>query len=173
MRWRRPAVLVLVVLASTTGYVAATDTRTVLVVTDPDTDTTLLTIPVDDGTTVTLAYTHSVEKTPVEDQYTVDDTTLDNTRMRFKSYGWGLPANANVTLDDGWFVYDPDRRYDHITIQTGAIAGHELHVDDNTYDLVALADGDAITITLEDRTPLPIAPTVTTPTTDTEPTPHP
>jgi|AntRauTorcE11897_2_1112592.scaffolds.fasta_scaffold04451_3 hypothetical protein len=155
MRWRRVVALVLVV-ASTTGYVAATQSQSVLVVADADTGTQLRTIPVDDGTTVTLTYTHSVEKTPVQDQYTVDGATLDNTRMRFKSYGWGLPATANVTLQDGWFVYDPDRRYDAITIQTGTVAGHELVVDETTYDLVELADGDAVTITVERRPHLSI-----------------
>lgn len=168
MRGRWVAVFVLVVAASTTGYVAATQPQTVLVLADADTGTHLRTIPVDDDTTITLRYTHSVEKTPVEDQYTVNGTTLDNTRMRFKSYGWGLPANANVTLQDGWFVYDPDRRYDAITVQTGTVADHELVVGDTTFDLVAIADGGAITITIERRHPLSLATNLTT--TITEPT---
>lgn len=153
MRWRPAAVLLVVLAASAAGVVGD---RPVLVVADADTGTDLLAVPVHDGSEVTLTYTHSVEKTPVEDTYTVDGTSLDNTRMRFKSYGWGLPAGANVTLADGWFVYDPGREYDAVTVQPAAVAGHELVVDGERFDLVALAEGDAVTLAVERRTDLAV-----------------
>lgn len=157
MTWRRHALAALLVVAATTGYVTTTTTtQRTLVIADADTGTTLRTIPVDDSTPITLTYTHSVEKTPVEDHYVVDDTTLDNTQMRFKSYGWGLPANANVTLDDGWFEYDPSHEYDALTIKPGRVANHELTVDDTTIDLVALNDADAVTLTIERHVALPL-----------------
>lgn len=148
MRWRPAVVLLVVAAASTTGVAGDHPT---LVVTDADTGADLLAVPVHDGSEVTLTYTHSVEKTPVEDTYTVDGTTLDNSRMRFRSYGWGLPAGANVTHEDGWFVYDPDREYDAVTVRPAAVAGHELVVAGQTYDLVALAEGGAVTLAVEHR----------------------
>ncbi|WP_255194832.1 DUF1850 domain-containing protein [Halorarius litoreus] len=151
---RRLVVVALVVVAGSAGFVAAQPDR-VLVVEDADTGDRLLTVPVEDGSTVTLTYTHSVEKTPVEDVYTVDGTRLDNSLMRFESYGWGLPAREDVRLEDGWFVFDPDRTYDEFYVKPGRIAGHTLTVDGETYDLVELSNASSVRIAVERRSPLP------------------
>ena len=143
----------LVVVAGSVGFAAAQPDR-VLVVEDADTGDTLLSVPVHDGSTVTLAYMHSVEKTPVEDVYTVNGTRLDNTLMRFKSYGWGLPARENVTLEDGWFVFDPNRSYEEFYVKPGRIAGHTLTVDGETYDLVERSNASSVRIAVERRSPL-------------------
>lgn len=45
-----------------------------LVVADAATDERLFSLPVDEGSTVTLSYTHNVEKTPVRDVYIVPGT---------------------------------------------------------------------------------------------------
>lgn len=146
------AAIALVAVAGSVGLGAATTDR-VLVVEDAANGDRLLTVPVDDTTTVTLAYTHSVERTPVEDVYAVNGTRLDNTLMRFQSYGWGLPAGADVTLRDGWFVYDPDRSFEELHVKPGHVAGHRLTVDGTTYDLVALSNATAVRIAVEPRTP--------------------
>jgi hypothetical protein len=150
MRWRRLVVVALLVVASSVGFVAATPDR-VLVVEDAETGERLLAVPVAEGSTVTLAYTHSVERTPVEDVYTVDDTRLDNTLMRFESYGWGLPANADVRHEDGRFVFDPNRSYDELYVQPGHVAGHTLTVDGETYDLVERSNARSVRIAVERR----------------------
>lgn len=144
------AVACLLVVAAGGGY-AASQPAQVLVVADADTGATLLAVPVADGDRVTLRYTHSVERTPVEDVYRVDGTVLDNDLMRFQSYGWGLPAGANVTLDDGWFVFDPDRQYGEVYVKPGRVAGHELTVGGTTYDLVALSNAESVRIAVERR----------------------
>lgn len=146
---RSVAVLVACSLVLAGAAVAAPLDRA-LVVRDADSGTTLLAVDVSDGSNVTLAYTHSVEKTPVRDEYTVDGTTLDNTEMRFQSYGWGLPSRADVRLEDGWFVFDPNRQYEEIYIQPAAVAGHRLYVDGEPYDLVARSD-DTVRIAIERR----------------------
>ena len=151
------AALVLVTAAVSAGFVAAQPQR-VLVVEDADTGDSLLAVPVHEGSTVTLAYTHSVEKTPVEDVYTVNGTRLDNTLMRFESYGWGLPARANVTLRNGWFVFDPDRSYEEFYVKPGRVAGHTLTVDGRTYDLVELSNASSVRISVERRDGLPALP---------------
>ncbi|WP_256298927.1 DUF1850 domain-containing protein [Haloarchaeobius salinus] len=150
------AVVVCVVLTVfVAGLVAGLPSERVLVVSDASTGEHLLTVPVEEGAPVTLAYTHSVERTPVEDRYVVRGSALDNVEMRFQSYGWGLPADANVTTRDGWFVFDPDRTYERVVVSPGEIAGHELRVDGTTYDLVALSSGRSVRLSVERRSVLP------------------
>jgi len=72
------------------GVVADSADRT-LVVADAETGERYLTTPVENGTTVALEYTHSVEKSRVYDEYTVRGDRLEMTRMEFESYGWGYP----------------------------------------------------------------------------------
>ena len=154
MAVRRFVAVALVLAVVSVGLVAGTSSERVLVVEDADTGERVLTVPVHEGSTVTLAYTHSVEKTPVEDVYTVDGTQLDNTLMRFESYGWGLPARENVTLRNGWFVFDPERSYAELYVKPGRIADHTLTVDGTTYDLVELSNARSVRITVTRRTPI-------------------
>jgi len=154
MAVRRLVAIALAIAVVSAGFVATTSSERVLVVEDAETGERLVTVPVDDGATVTLAYTHSVEKTPVEDVYTVDGTNLDNTLMRFKSYGWGLPSRENVTLRNGWFVFDPERSYSEVYVKPGRIADHTLRVDGTAYDLVELSNASSVRITVIRRTPL-------------------
>lgn len=125
----------------------------VLVVADADTGEPILVVPVENGTRVTLAYTHSVEKTPVRDVYVVDGNELEMVEMRFQSYGAGLPARANVTRENGWFVFDPKGSYATVLITPGEVAGHELWVDDRRYDLVALSGGKSVELFVVQRCP--------------------
>lgn len=154
MEVRRFVAVALALAVVGAGLVAATSSERVLVVEDADTGQRLLTVPVHEGSTVTIAYTHSVEKTPVEDVYTVDGVRLDNTLMRFKSYGWGLPARENVTARNGWFVFDPDRSYAELYVKPGRVADHRLQVDGTSYDLVELSNAGSVRITVVRRTPI-------------------
>ncbi|WP_135830013.1 DUF1850 domain-containing protein [Halorussus halobius] len=118
-----------------------------MVVADAETGERLLAVPVTEGTTVALNYTHSVEKTPVLDVYAVDGTELEMVRMEFRSYGAGLPARADVTItENGTFVFDPEGSYERLHVTPGRVAGHELVVGDRTYDLVDLSDARTVTI---------------------------
>ncbi|MCU4751712.1 DUF1850 domain-containing protein [Halobacteria archaeon AArc-curdl1] len=144
------------------GEASDTELAYTLVVADAETGETLLEIPVEDRDTVTLAYTHSVEKTTIEDVYVVDGTTLRMTEMRFQSHGAGLPSDESVHRDGEWFVVDRDDRYETVRVAPGAIAGHELVLerdqhgdeqDDTTekrYDLVERSDGP-VTLTIREN----------------------
>jgi len=123
----------------------------VLVVTATDTGETILERPVENGTAVGLEYMHSVEKSRVYDGYAVRGRELVLTRMEFESYGWGLPADANVTNRNGTLVYDPPGSVSELLVSPGEIAGHELHVGTDTYDLVDRAEGSSVRITLQRR----------------------
>jgi len=151
----RPALTVGLVLAVVAvGSVAAVPGGQVLVVEDAETGQRYLTHPVDDGTTVALEYTHSVEKSRVYDGYTVRGQRLEMTRMEFESYGWGLPADANVTRENGTLVYDPPGNFSRVTVSPGAVAGHKLHVGADTYNLVARTGGESVHIYVTRRSAL-------------------
>ncbi|MDS0282510.1 DUF1850 domain-containing protein [Haloarcula onubensis] len=141
------AAVALVVLA----VAPAVPTGRTLVVADTETGETYLRTPVENGTTVTLAYTHSVEKTPVRDVYTVDGNRLVATRMAFESYGWGLPSRANVSREGGQFVYDPPGEYRRLTVAPGDVAGHRLRVGNRSYDLVELTDERSVDVYVDRR----------------------
>jgi hypothetical protein len=120
-------------------------------------------VPVEENTTVALEYTHSVEKTRVLDAYAVRDGELVMTRMEFQSYGWGLPARVNVSRENGSFVFDPQGSYEELYVKPGRIAGHELHVGKETFDLVALSDAESVRIYITERTVLDVARSMTRP----------
>ncbi|KAA9399516.1 DUF1850 domain-containing protein [Haloarcula sp. CBA1130] len=122
-----------------------------LVVADAETGEQYLTVPVEDGTTVALEYMHSVEKTRVYDEYTVRGDHLEMTRMEFESFGWGLPSGANVTWEDGMYVFDPPGNYTRVTVSPGDVAGHKLHVGAETYDLVARTNGRSVDLYVTQR----------------------
>lgn len=150
--FRVTLVVALAVLSVAGG--AAIPVECVLAVEDATTGERYLATPVENGTRVGLEYTHSVERSRVYDEYVVHGDRLELTRMEFESYGWGLPAGANVTEENGTFVYEPDGAVDELTVKPGRIAGHRLHVGDRTYDLVALSDARSVRIHLTRRSTL-------------------
>lgn len=145
--------LVAIVLA-VTAVAAATPAGSALVVEDASSGERLLTTPVEEGTPVVLTYMHSVEKTPVHDVYVVRNGSLVMTRMEFQSYGWGLPARANVTRENGSFAFDPNGSYKEIYVKPGRVADHHLRVGNRTYDLVALSNAQGVRLHITKRSVL-------------------
>ncbi|MGM0397393.1 MAG: DUF1850 domain-containing protein [Halobacteriota archaeon] len=148
------AVLVVTVALATAAQAAASP---VLIVSDQETGEELLVTSVDDGTTVTLEYMHSVEKTTVRDVYVVDDGALRMTRMEFSSFGWGLPARADIdgrTAEGEFYIAYDDRTYEKVNVVPGTVAGHTLVVGDEEYDLVERSDATPVQISVERDRPL-------------------
>ena len=144
----------LVVTAAAVGIaVGAGAVEEQALVVEDDGGETLLSVPVEENTTVTVAYTHSVEKTPVRDVYAVRGGDLVMTRMEFESFGAGLPSTVDVERDaDGSFVYYPhNRRTEELIVATSPVAGHELVVDGERYNLVELADGESVRLRVTTR----------------------
>lgn len=150
----RLVVPIAVVLVALAGLAGAVGGERVLVVERVDSGEEVLAVPVSEGTEVGLEYMHSVEKTRVYDGYEVADDRLVNTRMEFESYGWGLPAGANVTSENGTFVYDPPGELRELYVKPGTVANHTLIVGDRRYDLVERADASTVRIHLERRSTL-------------------
>ena len=116
---------------------------------DADTGRTLLGVHVENGTNVSLNYTHSVEKTQVIDTYEVRGDRLVMTRMEFSSFGAGLPSRADVhRTENGTYAFDPPGAYEELYVQPGRIAGHRLQVGERTYDLVELSNASAVRLHL-------------------------
>lgn len=128
-----------------TAVAVARDGRT-LVVTDLKDGDTYLEVPVEEGDSVVLAYTHSVEKTPVRDVYVVEGEGLRMERTEFSSFGAGLPTDGVYRIEDGYAV-DSDEHYAELTIAPSDIAGHELVVGGERHDLTAAAG--SVTISVE------------------------
>ncbi len=122
-----------------------------LVVADAESETRLFAVPVRDGDEVVLSYTHSVEKSTVEDVYVVEGTDLRMDRTVFASFGAGLPSEADATLTEDGFVVSVDRTYERVYVSTGRIAGHELVVGDRRYDLVERSNASTVTLSVEER----------------------
>jgi len=150
MRRRYVAIAALVALLII-GTAAVLPGGRALVVADTETGEQYLTVPVEDGTTVALEYMHSVEKTRVYDEYTVRGDHLEMTRMEFESFGWGLPSGANVTRENGMYVFDPPGNYTRVSVSPGDVAGHKLHVGAETYDLVARTNGRSVHLYVTQR----------------------
>lgn len=148
------AVVILGVAAGGIGIVATGSSGAILVVEDIETGETYLTESVDNGSTVAIEYTHSVEKSRVYDAYRVDGETLVNTRMEFESYGWGLPARVDVTNVNGTFVYAPEEpitELQQLSVSPGRIANHTLIIGGTRHDLVEVTGGRDVTIHIEHR----------------------
>ena len=146
--WLAVGLVGLCCLAALAAVAGTTPTLVVMSSADEE----LLSTPVAEGSDVTVEYTHSVEKTLVRDIYTVDDGELVMTRMEFSSFGAGLPAQADVRVENGQYVYEPPtHRYETLRITTGFVADHDLVVDGQRYDIAALAEGGTVELRIQER----------------------
>lgn len=152
---RRGLAVAVALLAVAAGALAGGAAADPVLVVEDESGEELLTVPVEENSTVVLSYTHSVEKTPVRDVYAVRDGGLTMTYTEFSSYGAGLPSTAPVERSgNGSFIFrPPDRHYEEVWVATGRIAGHELVVDGERYDLVELADGGSVRLRVARRFP--------------------
>ncbi|MGH2376043.1 MAG: DUF1850 domain-containing protein [bacterium] len=99
------------------------------------------------GEHIELRYTHSVERTPVIEEFRAERSGLRLVAMRFVSQGAGLPTEG-YTREGGQFVLRTDRRVGVLPLRVSSIAGHRLRLGAEEADLVALAgDGAAIALT--------------------------
>ena len=94
--------------------------------------------------TFSVKYTHSVERTPVWETYSVkkDEIILEETI--FQSYGAGLPATSPYDFDiveDGFRLYNIDQVMTNLIYRTGAVrANHELLIGDKSYPFLDFSE---------------------------------
>jgi hypothetical protein len=74
-----------------------------------------------DGAEFTIAYVHSVTRTPVTERYRIAGTEIVETELFFEQYGPGLPTEADAggsfTRRDGGFVVTMDRHFPGIVMR--------------------------------------------------------
>ena len=59
--------------------------------------------------TLTLAWTHSVEKVRWEEDYRIEEGRLVLVEARIKGMGAGMEPTPDAVLRDGWWRFRPDR----------------------------------------------------------------
>ncbi len=98
------------------------------------------------GELIELRYTHSVELTPVIEEFRAERDGLRLVVMRFSSQGAGLPTQG-YTREGNQFVLRTNRKIGTLPLLVSAIAGHRLRVGADDVDLVGLAgDGTAVAL---------------------------
>ncbi|MGH2374721.1 MAG: DUF1850 domain-containing protein [bacterium] len=111
------------------------------------TDRVLWRRAVEPGERVELRYIHSVERTPVIEEFRAERHGLRLVAMRFYSQGAGLPTEG-YTREGDQFVLRTNRRIGTLPLRVSSIAGHRLRVGAVDVDLAALAgDGAAVALT--------------------------
>ena len=90
-----------------------------------------------------IRFTHSVEKTPWEEFFTVNGVNdLTMTHTRFESLGWGYPYSPNDGLfrrtDDNRFEIVMNRPYKQVDLRVAEQAMPCIVHYNNVYDLCAL-----------------------------------
>ena len=90
-----------------------------------------------------IRFTHSVEKTPWEEFFTVNGVNdLTMTHTRFESLGWGYPYSPNDGLfrrtDDNRFELIMNRPYKQVDLRVAEQAMPCIVHYNNVYDLCAL-----------------------------------
>lgn len=108
----------------------------------------IMTIPVSKGDTFSLKYTHSVQKTPVAENFVIvaaDELILDSTV--YQTYGVGLPflpGEGRFERQGNNFVLTGlGRRFDKVAVHAGPEAGLVLETDNQIVPLYTLHDGGA------------------------------
>ena len=137
-------------LGAAIGRLTRNQATKALVVADGTGDDRLLEHPVENGDSVVLAYTHSVEKTPVEDRYVVDEDRLRMTGTWFQSHGAGLPADEPIERVDDGFLVERATSHERLHVAVGETAGHELVVGGDRHDLLALG-APSVVLSVESR----------------------
>jgi hypothetical protein len=106
------------------------------------------TIPVKKGDTFSLKYTHSVQKTPVVENFAVvdaDELVLESTI--YQTYGVGLPflpgEGRFERQGDNFVLTGIGRRFEKLSVHAGVIAGLVLEIKGQTVPLYALHEGGA------------------------------
>ncbi len=102
------------------------------VITDYKTDTVIYSSDAGPGDKFSITYIHSVNKSPVEDQFCIDnDYSILLQKSIFKSFGAGVPSNLT---DGDKFEYYKDRievsfinrKIDNLLMFVGVIAEHHF-----------------------------------------------
>lgn len=118
---------ILFALTSTPKIFIGTENRAVAVV------------DAEENLTLTIEFTHSVQKTPVIEELAYKDGEFVLLRTQYKSLGVGLPFDAgdgNFRREGDWFIMDDmNRRFKNLELRTGKGTRLKITVDGRQYEL--------------------------------------
>ncbi|BAI61405.1 conserved hypothetical protein [Methanocella paludicola SANAE] len=123
---------------------------------------TLIEEPINPGDRISVNYTHSVEKTYVNETYVVDNGgRLALYSAVFESSGAGLPSDASYEIEQGengqFIIRNYDRTYDEVTYGTGNISRHRVIIDNSEYYIYdKLKENNKFTIKISRDSPINI-----------------
>ncbi|HSO66398.1 MAG TPA: DUF1850 domain-containing protein [Desulfatirhabdiaceae bacterium] len=112
---------------------------------------------------VVYRYIHSVEKTPVEAQFSIeDDQSMRLTETRFPSYGAGLPnAVGEKTHTSGWITLSSSQKMESFSTYFSSINHPSVVIHNRKWEIESLfKDGDILALTVKTRPLWMIIPTV-------------
>ncbi len=92
-----------------------------------------------DAAAFSIAYVHSVTRTPVIERYRIDGNEIVQTAIEFEQHGPGLPTEADAggtfTRRDGRFIVTMQRRFPVIVMRVHADQSPRLVADSRSSDL--------------------------------------
>jgi hypothetical protein len=94
-------------------------------------------------------FTHSIHKTPVDEEYRIEGNRLELYAVRYDTYGVGMPSDegGNFRIENGRFVIDLRRSFDRIDIRVSHLPGHGISIGGSFFPFTAYAAAeDLITL---------------------------
>ena len=93
----------------------------------------------EENLSLTINFTHSVQKTPVIEELEYKDGEFILLRTKYKSQGVGLPFDAGdgkFYRDGDWFIFDDmNRRFKNLELRTGKGTQLKITLDGKIYEL--------------------------------------
>lgn len=76
-------------------------------------------------------YIHSIHTTPVDEEFVVTGSNLELVRVRYDSYGVGMPSDGGEAfrIEDNRFVVDMHRSFTHLDIRVSYLADHGVSIE--------------------------------------------
>ena len=95
-------------------------------------------------------FTHSVHMTPVDEEFIISNGFLVLQRLRYDSYGVGMPTDGGESfrIEDNRFVIDMERSFERIDIRVSHLPGHGIEIGGIFYSFLEFAPSESL-ITLE------------------------
>lgn len=115
-----------------------------LVLTNDTNGRTVFIRRIDEGATFSVSYLHSVNKSPVEEFYQIQDGQIVLTALHYDTFGVGMPTEPEQgqtmvqTPGEGIAITGYDRPLPDLCYVIGYIANHTLHLADQQIPLDSL-----------------------------------
>lgn len=120
------------------------DERPILVMKNQQTGEVYLQEPLGAQGVFSISYTHSVNKSDVEEYYCMREGKLSLFRAKYKGFGAGvateLDSNERLRYEEGFMIIENmDVPLDELAYRIGTVSDHILHIGEESWHLKTLA----------------------------------